>query len=171
MKPANQKEGRPRSNPSTPSTSSSLGAHLSAIKTKQPSTPAPRSNTRTAADSFKIVKVPNPDHKTGTSHRRTSTSGATSTDGVVARSEKGKSPRRANSQAPPKTPDTSTGMGHGSPLPDQDQSKVVTGSSTGKPVGARTGCNTKTTPKKYVEFSNLHTGKTMVIANTPEAVK
>ena len=65
----------------------------------------------------------------------------------------------------------STGKGHGSPLPDRDLPKVVTVGSTGKPAGVRTGCNTKITTKKYVEFSNQRTGKTMVIANTPEAVK
>ena len=131
----------------------------------------PHTDACMVTGSFKVVKVPNPDHRTGTSHSRTSTSGAMSTGGVVARSEKGKSPRRANSQAPLKTPDTSTRKGHGSPLPDRDQSKISTGSSTGKPVGARMGCNTKTSPKKYIEFSNPRTGKTMVIANTPEAMK
>ena len=171
VKPVNSNLVRPRSNPSTPSTQSLLGPRLPDMKTKQASIPTPPTGTRSGADSFKIVKVPNPDHKTGTSHRRSSTSGATSTGGTAARPKKGRSPRRANAQAPPKTPDMSTGKGHSSPLPDRDLPKVVTVGSTGKPVGARTGCNTRITPRRYVEFSNPRTGKTMVIANTPEEVR
>ena len=167
-KPINSNLVRPRSTPGTPSTPSSLGSRLPDIKTKQASIPTPPADTRSGAGSFKVVKVPNPDHKAGTTHRRSSTSGATST---AARSEKGRSPRRANAHAPPKTSDTSTGKGHGSPLPDRDPPKMVSVGSTGKPVGARTGCNTKITPKRFVEFSNPRTGKTMVIANTPEEVK
>ena len=162
---------RPRSTPSTPSTPSSLGSRLPDIKTKQASIPTPPADTRSGAGSFKVVKVPNPDHKAGTTHRRSNTSGATSTGGATARPEKGRSPRRANAHAPPKTPDTNTGKGHGSPLPDRDPPKMVSAGSTGKPVGARTGCNTRITPKRYVEFSNPRTGKTVVIPNTPEEVK